>query len=150
MRLSRRTALKAMTGSIAALLLPTGPAWASVRRDDRVAKAIADFAGGVTPIEGGIKITAPEIAENGNTVPIRFAVEIEDPASITEVRILADGNPNPGVATFRFSKLAPRATAATRIRMARTQNIIAVAKTSDGRAYISKKLVKVTIGGCGG
>lgn len=150
MDLTRRTALKTLAGSLTFALLPTMAARAAARRDDRVSEAITEFTGGVTPVEGGIQITAPEIAENGNTVPIRFAVDIDDPSSVREVRLLADGNPNPGVATFRFSELSARPAAATRIRMAKTQNIIAVAKTNDGRAYIAEKLVKVTIGGCGG
>jgi sulfur-oxidizing protein SoxY len=64
--------------------------------------------------------------------------------------VVADGNPRPGVALFRFSPLSGKATAATRIRLQSTQNIIVVAKTGDGRFITDRKQVKVTIGGCGG
>jgi sulfur-oxidizing protein SoxY len=64
--------------------------------------------------------------------------------------VLAEGNPNPGVATFHFTPLSGKAEASTRIRLATTQNIVAVAKTSAGKFYTANKLVKVTIGGCGG
>ena len=69
---------------------------------------------------------------------------------VSEILVVADGNPNPGVATFHFSPLSGKAEASTRIRLATTQNIIVVAKTSKGEFFTNQKLVKVTIGGCGG
>ena len=71
-------------------------------------------------------------------------------AYVAAVMLLADGNPNPAVATFHFTPLSGSAEAATRIRLARTQNVIAVAKMSDGAVFMDRKEVKVTIGGCGG
>lgn len=64
--------------------------------------------------------------------------------------IVAEGNPNPGVATFHFSPMSGAAKASTRMRMAKTQNIIAVAAMSDGSFHSAQVAVKVTIGGCGG
>jgi sulfur-oxidizing protein SoxY len=64
--------------------------------------------------------------------------------------VLAQGNPNAGVATFHFTPMSGRAEATTRIRLARTQNVTAVAKMSDGSYFTDTKEVKVTIGGCGG
>jgi sulfur-oxidizing protein SoxY len=64
--------------------------------------------------------------------------------------ILADGNPRPEVATFHFTALSGTAAATTRMRLAKTQNVIALAKMADGSVYMDKKEVKVTIGGCGG
>ena len=58
--------------------------------------------------------------------------------------------PRPGVAQFQFTPLSGKAIASTRIRLAATQNIIVVAKTSGGQFFTDQKLVKVTIGGCGG
>ena len=69
---------------------------------------------------------------------------------VASVLILADGNPNPDVATFHFTALSGAAEATTRMRLAKTQNVIAVAKMSDGSVFMDKKEVKVTIGGCGG
>ena len=62
----------------------------------------------------------------------------------------AAGNPRPGVATFNFSPMSGEASATTRIRLAKTQDVIAVAKMNDGSVFMDKKQVKVTIGGCGG
>ena len=69
---------------------------------------------------------------------------------VTDVLVVADGNPNGGVATFHFSPASGVAEANTRIRLAATQNIIAVAKMNDGSFFMAAKQVKVTIGGCGG
>jgi len=69
---------------------------------------------------------------------------------VKDVMILADGNPNAGVATLSFTPLSGKAEAAIRIRLATTQNVIAIAKMSDGALFTDQKTVKVTIGGCGG
>ncbi len=110
------------------------------------------FTGGAVPVEGKVKLDLPEIAENGNTVPITVTVEspMTEKDYITDVIVLADGNPNAGIATFHFTPASGVAEANTRIRLANTQNIVAVAKTNDGKFYTASKQVKVTIGGCGG
>ncbi|UIJ73159.1 thiosulfate oxidation carrier protein SoxY [Aurantimonas sp. HBX-1] len=115
-------------------------------------KALAAFTGGAKPQTGTISLTAPEIAENGNTVPISVTVEspMTEESYVESVTILAEGNPNPEVATFHFTPMSGSATATTRIRLAQTQNVIAVAKMNDGSVFSDRKEVKVTIGGCGG
>ena len=151
MIVTRRHALS--LGAAAVALLAAGlrapPAQAAT---EDAAKALMEFTGGKEPATGKISLTAPEIAENGNTVPISVAVESEmTPESYVEsVMILAEDNPNPGVVTFRFSPLSGGAEASTRMRLAKTQNVIAVAKMNDGSFFMDKKQVKVTIGGCGG
>ena len=113
---------------------------------------IKEFTGGASVGEGKVALTTPEIAENGNTVPI--AVEVDSPMTsddyVQAVMVVADGNPNPEVVTFNFSTMSGVAAAKTRIRLAKTQNIIAVAKLSDGSFQMASNQVKVTIGGCGG
>jgi sulfur-oxidizing protein SoxY len=85
-------------------------------------------------------------------VPITVSVDspMTDADYVSEVIVLADGNPNAGIATFHFTPGSGVAEANTRIRLAGTQNIVAIAKTKDGKFYTAKKQVKVTIGGCGG
>jgi sulfur-oxidizing protein SoxY len=113
---------------------------------------IAKFTGGKAAEKGKITIDLPEIAENGNTVPLQVTIDspMTADSNISDMLVVADGNPRPGVALFRFSPLSGKATAATRIRLQSTQNIIVVAKTGDGRFITDRKQVKVTIGGCGG
>ncbi len=141
MNLSRRQAL-ALGGAVVTVnLIPISFAQAA---SDATTAEIAKFTGGAAVGEGDLVLTTPEIAENGNTVPISVSA-----AGAVSIMILADGNPNPGVVTFIFGPLA-EAKAATRIRLAGTQNVIAVAKMADGTFIQTSRSVKVTIGGCGG
>jgi sulfur-oxidizing protein SoxY len=151
MDLTRRRALGLCAGAAAVAAL--GPGIGSALADEAAAeKSLTDFTGGKQPETGRITLKAPEIAENGNTVPVTVTVDSEmtEASYVQSVMLLADGNPNPGVATFHFSPMSGRASATTRMRLAKTQNVIAVALMSDGSVYMDKKQVKVTIGGCGG
>ena len=138
MEFSRRDTLGLGLGAVALTMLPM-PVVAAA--DDR----IAEFTGGADMADSGLTLTAPEIAENGNTVPI----EVSAPGA-TAIPVLATGNPEPGVATFNFGPLAAVQAASTRIRLAGTQDVVAVAKMADGSFAKASATVKVTIGGCGG
>jgi len=138
--LTRRKTLILGAATGAAALLPATTVAASTWQD-----IIADFTGGAEPGEGGITITAPEIAENGNAVP----VTVEAPGA-TEIVMVATDNPTPGIGRFRFMEGAGAAMFATRIRLGGTQDILAVARFPDGRLAKAQVEVKVTIGGCGG
>jgi sulfur-oxidizing protein SoxY len=69
---------------------------------------------------------------------------------VKAVHLFADGNPNPGIASFYFTSMMPKAAAQLRMRLPQTQNVIAIAELSDGSLFTARKEVKVTIGGCGG
>lgn len=138
MELTRRNAILMGAG---AFLVAGLPMRASAAADD----AIAAFTGGAEVGAGDITLTAPEIAENGNTVPIEVSS-----GGATEILVLAMGNPTPGVANFKFGKLAASRSASTRIRLAGTQDVVAIAKLEDGSFVQAASTVKVTIGGCGG
>ncbi|NNG03889.1 MAG: thiosulfate oxidation carrier protein SoxY [Inquilinus sp.] len=149
---TRREILRfAGIGLIAAAAVPLAPGRASATADD-VSAIVAERFGGAEPKEGRIDLVLPEIAENGNTVPV--SVRIDSPMTtndyVKSVSIFAEGNPLPEVATFRFTPRSGVAEASTRMRLAGTQNVVAVAQMSDGSVYMAKKEVKVTIGGCGG
>jgi sulfur-oxidizing protein SoxY len=135
---SRRETLALGLGAAALGVLP-------FRANAATEDAIAEFAGGAAVGEGGVTLIAPEIAENGNTVPI----EVDAPGA-EEIALFAAGNPLPEVVTFKFGPLAGSQHASTRIRLAGTQDVIAVAKMADGSVVKTSALVKVTIGGCGG
>lgn len=146
MKIDRRDVLVTGAGAAALAALP----WAALAQDAAAGKTadelIAEFTGGADAAEGdGVTLTAPEIAENGNTVPI----SVEAPGA-TEILVLAPGNPTPPVATFKFGELAGAHMASTRIRLAQTQDVVAVAKMGDGTFVRTSSNVKVTIGGCGG
>lgn len=151
MKVNKREFIALSAGSAVAVAAGTAavPAFAKA---DLTAERIKEFAGGKAVQEGKVTLDTPEIAENGNTVPVSFSVEspMTDDNHVKSVMLLADGNPAPGVATFNFTPMSGAATATTRIRLSTTQNIVAVAKMSDGSVFTNKALVKVTIGGCGG
>ncbi|TJZ89914.1 thiosulfate oxidation carrier protein SoxY [Paracoccus gahaiensis] len=148
MLISRRGVLAASASLAGLALLPM-----AVRAQDAAAapvqtadEMIAEFTGGADVTEGdAVKLTAPEIAENGNTVPISV-----EAAGASEILLIAAENPTPGVAKFSFGPLAAKQAAATRIRLAKTQDVVAIAKLADGSFVRTAANVKVTIGGCGG
>ncbi|MGJ8584763.1 MAG: thiosulfate oxidation carrier protein SoxY [Marinosulfonomonas sp.] len=138
MRLTRRDAMALGLGATAASFLP----FRAMAATDEI---IAEFTGGADIGSEGLTLTAPEIAENGNTVPISVSAP-----GASAIMVLAPGNPTPPVATFNFGPLAGSQEASTRIRLAGTQDITAVAKLADGSFAKVSQTVKVTIGGCGG
>lgn len=140
MHLTRRKMLALGASTLALSGFAGLPAFASLTDD-----AIAELTSGAPVGEGAVTLTAPEIAENGNTVP----VAVEAPGAV-EITLFADGNPVPNVATFKFGPLSASRSASTRIRLATTQNVVAVAKMEDGSFQMASAEVKVTIGGCGG
>ena len=138
MELTRRDTLVLGLAATATAVLPLQ---AFAAAEDK----ISEFTGGAAIGEGGITLTAPEIAENGNTVPVSV-----DAPGAAAIMILAMGNPNPDVGTFNFGPLAGSQSASTRIRLAGTQDVVAVARMGDGSFVQTSATVKVTIGGCGG
>ena len=150
-KVTRRHVL-VLTGAAAAAagagLLP------GIARADKAAveEAINKAVGSATVQSGRITLDLPQIAENGNTVPI--GIEVDSPMTASDyvksVHIFAEGNPNPGVASIHFTPANGVAKAATRMRLLKTQNVVAVAEMSDGSVYRETVEVKVTIGGCGG
>ena len=124
MSLTRRNALALGSASFVVTLMPLH---AFAAKDETMA-VINSFTGGAAVTNGGIKFSAP---------------------GAKRVMILADGNPTPGVGLFNFGKLSD-ASGSTRIRLAGTQDVIAVAEMADGSYVQVANTVKVTIGGCGG
>ncbi|MDP3410508.1 thiosulfate oxidation carrier protein SoxY [Bosea sp. (in: a-proteobacteria)] len=147
--LTRRSTLTAGALAAFASLLGSRLAFA----DEKAVMAEIKKLYGDKPLgEGKIKLDVPEIAENGLVVPVN--VEVESPMTeadyVKAVHIYADGNPQPGIVSYSFTPACGKASAATRMRLAQTQNIVCVAEMSNGALHMAKANVKVTIGGCGG
>ena len=145
---NRRQTLALGAGVAAVAMFGAAPALAKNDADE----AIKKFTGGKVPVQGKVKLDLPEIAENGNTVPLSIVVDSPMTADdhVSDIMVVAEANPRPGLAVFHLTPQSGRAEVATRIRMAATQNIVVVAKTSKGQFFTEQKQVKVTIGGCGG
>jgi sulfur-oxidizing protein SoxY len=144
----RETLALAAIASLAAFLAPK-----MVMADEpAVAAEIKKLYGDKKFDSGKVKLDVPEIAENGLVVPVN--VEVESPMTdqdyVKAVHVFADGNPAPGVVSYRFTPACGKAAASTRMRLAQTQNVICIAEMSNGNLHMAKSNVKVTIGGCGG
>ena len=126
-----------------------GPALADAKAVDA---AIAKVTGGKSAGTGKITMDVPQIAENGSTVPITVNVDspMSDSSYVKTLHVWADGNPSPDVASYHFTPASGKAYVSTRIRLAKTQNVVTLAEMSDGSFAMGKAEVKVTIGGCGG
>jgi sulfur-oxidizing protein SoxY len=92
-----------------------------------------------------VKLKAPDIAENGAVVPVTVSSSM---SNVEAISIIAASNPGPLTSTYQLSS-ACEPFISTRIKMAKTGDVIAVVK-ADGKLYSATKEVKVTIGGCGG
>jgi sulfur-oxidizing protein SoxY len=112
---------------------------------------LAKLLAGATPTEGRITLELPEIAENGNFVPVTMTVTSPMTADdyIKSIHLLSTSNPIAAVATFHLTPLNGLARVQSRIRLSKTQEVVALAKLSNGSIEIATLLVKVTIGGCG-
>ena len=128
------------------------PRWLLADEASAAHAAIAKLVRGRTPVSTGLTFITPAIAENGNTVPISIEVEGRFSADhyVTAIHVFAEHNPAPEVISFAFTPASGRAKVATRIRLAKTQRVVALAQWSDGRVLQAINEVKVTIGGCGG
>jgi len=146
--ISRRQAL-AYIGVAGASMALSSVAFAG---PEEVAARINDITGGAAGDDTLIMLDLPEIAENGNAVKVAFDIDSPMTAEnhVKAVHILADGNPEPDVATFNFSPAMGACYASTRMRLSKTQNVHVIAAFSDGSFGSASATVKVTIGGCGG
>lgn len=137
------TAIAAGLISPARLLASQLPAAFSSKNADDAIKQL--FEGLSIEDSQNIKIKAPPIAENGAVVPVTVSSDLKD---IESISILVSENSTPLAANFKLPK-NPRAFVATRIKMGKSSNVIALAKIGN-TLYRTKAEVKVTIGGCGG
>lgn len=147
--LPRRDIVRGLGIGAAALIIAPRLAFADAKA---VQTEIDKLYAGKAMAEGRVKLDLPQIAENGLVVPI--GVEVESPMTdadfVRSVHVYSDGNPLPAVISFHFTAMSGKAAANARIRLAQTQNVIAVAEMSDGKLFTARQEVKVTIGGCGG
>ena len=90
-------------------------------------------------------INAPDIAENGAVVPVSVSTSL---ANVQQIAILVEKNPNALSANFTIPP-GTEAYVSTRVKMAQTSNVHALAKI-DGKWLVATKEIKVTLGGCGG
>ena len=99
---------------------------------------------------GKITLDIPQLVENGNTVPMGIKVDSPMTAAdhVTAIHVFNEKNPQPHVISITLGPRAGRAFVSTRIKLADTQNIVAIAKMSDGSLWSATANVIVTIAAC--
>jgi sulfur-oxidizing protein SoxY len=114
-------------------------------------QALDQVLNGATPVTGGIEMDLPEQVENGDYVPL--ALSVDNPMTpddhVKAIYLLSTANPRAHVATYRFTLLSGKARVTSRMRLAKTQEVVALAELSDGRFLMSQTHVDVKVGGCG-
>lgn len=110
--------------------------------------AIAAFTGGAAVREGRVKLEVSPLVENGNTVPVTVSVPGADAATVRRLALFTERNPQPDVAVFTLGPLAGRAQVSTRMRLATSQTIVALAQMADGSVWQAGVDVVVTLAAC--
>jgi sulfur-oxidizing protein SoxY len=114
-------------------------------------RVLAGILNGAVPREGGIEMDLPEIVDNGDYVPVGLSVAspMTPDNYVKAIHLLSTANPRAHVATFRFTLLSGEAHVTSRMRLAKTQKVVAIAELSDGTFLMSTQAVDVKVGGCG-
>lgn len=139
----------AFAAALAAGLVSGGRAWAANwNKAGFESKALTDVMKSLGATDAAeskdIIITAPDIAENGAVVPVAVTSKLPNTQQIS---IVAEKNPFPLAATFDISG-GGEGYVSARLKMGQTSDVWAVVK-ADGKYYVARKEVKITIGGCG-
>ena len=148
---TRRRFLR-LAGSTAAISVL--PAMISVRpaeaTPEMMATAIRTVTGGAPVQTGKVKLDIPPLVENGNSVPM--TVSVTSPMTPTDyvksIHVFNEKNPQPNLGNFYLGPRAGRAQISTRVRLADSQKIVAIAKLSDGSFWSVTSEVVVTLAAC--
>ena len=145
--IARSAAVAAALASAGLLPAHAQAAWNKAAFEAKNVDDVLKALGVAKPVESkDVNLTAPDIAENGAVVPIAASTSLPN---VTQLVFMIEKNPTTLAGSFEFTD-AVEPSVATRVKMAQTSNVIAVALPADGRALFAKKEVKVTLGGCGG
>jgi sulfur-oxidizing protein SoxY len=146
--MKRRKFLAASGAALATAALPASAQRFNPPQD--IAPLLARLTKGATAEPSGIEIELPQIAENGNSVPMR--VRVKSPMTpddyVAAVYLIAERNPRPLVATFHLGPQSGRAEISTRVRLAGTQKVTVLAELSNKRYLVGQMEVLVTSAAC--
>lgn len=142
---TRRQIMLASTGLAASVMMR--PALAT---SDELAAAVAAYAGGQKVTPGKVKLDVAELVENGNVVPITVLVDSPMTAAshVKAIAVFNEKNPQREVVKFTLGPRYGKASVSTRIRLATTQKLVAVAQMSDGTFWSHTVDVIVTLAAC--
>ena len=123
---------------------------AALTQSDVLMPLVNAYAAGGTVREGRVKFDIAPLVDNGNSVPIEITVDspMTSAQHVVGIAVFNEKNPQNQVAEFTLSPLAGRARVAIRIRLALSQQLVAVAKMNDGSCWTHTVEVLVTIASC--
>jgi sulfur-oxidizing protein SoxY len=117
---------------------------------ETMASAIRTVVGGAVVRTGKVKLDIPPLVENGNSVPM--TVSVASPMTATDyvksIHVFNEKNPQPNLGNFYLGPRAGRAQVSTRVRLADSQKITAIARLSDGSFWSVTADVVVTLAAC--
>ena len=144
---SRRGFIRASAGVAASMLVQPS---AVLAQSDALAAVVREYAAAAPLREGRVKLDIAPLVDNGNSVPIEVTVESPMTAvdHVVGIAVFNEKNPQRDVAQFTLGPYSGRARVATRIRLATTQKLVAVAKMSDGSCWTHTVDVLVTLAAC--
>jgi sulfur-oxidizing protein SoxY len=143
--MKRRRFLAGAGGAVALAALPEG-ALAQAAIDPVVQGVVR----GAPVRRGRVKLDLPELADNGNSVPVKVTVESPMTAAdhVRAIHLLSERNPERNMATFQLGPRAGRAEIVSRVRLAGSQRVIALAELSDGSFWMDAAEIVVTLSAC--
>ena len=145
--LARSAALAAALAGFGLLPAKARAAWQQAAFEAKGLAEVVKALGGSAPAPSKeVSITGPDIAENGAAVQVGFGSSL---AGVKRLALLVDKNPFNLVAVFDIGEAVAAAGLSTRIKMAESSNVYAVAFTGDGRVLYAVREIRVTLGGCG-
>ena len=126
------------------------PLFASQATEDEAVAAMKAIMGSAAPRAGKVSLELPPLVENGNLVTIKVSVEspMTQADHVKAVHLIAEGNPLPNVVSFFLGPRAGRAEIGTRIRLANSQRVWAIAQMSDGSFWRGYAETLVTLAAC--
>jgi len=141
----RRAVLRA--AGVGAALVVVRPAAAT---PEAMRAAVTAFTGGAVPREGRVRLELAELVENGNAVPVTVSVQsaMTEAEHVRRIGLFTERNPEPGVAVFHLSPRNGRAVVSARMRLATSQQVVALAAMSDGSFWMASMEVVVTLAAC--
>ena len=115
-----------------------------------LASAIRNVTGGTAVKTGKVKLDVPPLVENGNTVPLMVSVNhpMAPEDHVRSIHVFNEKNPQPNIGNFYLGPHSGRAQVSTRIRLADSQKIVAIARLSDGSFWSASVEVVVTLAAC--